>query len=116
MFTFVQSSQVMHDIMVKSLPAGCRLTAIFDVREPSFHFSSVSRPQSCHSGSALDLPYIVRPVPQSDMGAYSDGNSTPLREKSRSPTLQQRRVRVYCLLLALTLEETWAECSNQLWV
>jgi hypothetical protein len=34
----------MHAIMVKPLPAGCRLTAIFD---------------SCHSGSALDLPYIV---------------------------------------------------------
>jgi hypothetical protein len=33
----------MHDIMVKPLPAGCRLTTIFD---------------SCHSGSALDLPYI----------------------------------------------------------
>ncbi|KAF5321346.1 hypothetical protein D9619_000540 [Psilocybe cf. subviscida] len=33
----------MHDMMVKPLPAGCRLTAIFD---------------SCHSGSALDLPYI----------------------------------------------------------
>ncbi|KAG1867155.1 peptidase C14, caspase domain-containing protein, partial [Suillus subalutaceus] len=33
----------MHHIMVKSLPAGCRLTAIFD---------------SCHSGTALDLPYI----------------------------------------------------------
>ncbi|KAH8112639.1 metacaspase [Phellopilus nigrolimitatus] len=33
----------MHFIMVKPLPAGCRLTAIFD---------------SCHSGSALDLPYI----------------------------------------------------------
>jgi hypothetical protein len=33
----------MHHIMVKPLPAGCRLTAIFD---------------SCHSGSALDLPYI----------------------------------------------------------
>ena len=33
----------MHLIMVKSLPAGVRLTAIFD---------------SCHSGSALDLPYI----------------------------------------------------------
>lgn len=33
----------MHRILVKSLPAGCRLTAIFD---------------SCHSGSALDLPYI----------------------------------------------------------
>ncbi|CAE6424256.1 unnamed protein product [Rhizoctonia solani] len=33
----------MHAIMVKPLPEGCRLTAIFD---------------SCHSGSALDLPYI----------------------------------------------------------
>jgi len=33
----------MHDIMVKPLPPGCRLTAIFD---------------SCHSGSALGLPYI----------------------------------------------------------
>jgi len=32
----------MHDWMVKTLPPGCRLTAIFD---------------SCHSGSALDLPY-----------------------------------------------------------
>ncbi|KAI0322581.1 caspase domain-containing protein [Amylostereum chailletii] len=37
------SMQMMHDIMVRPLPAGCRLTAIFD---------------SCHSGSALDLPYI----------------------------------------------------------
>ncbi|KAL1939251.1 hypothetical protein VTO73DRAFT_10054 [Trametes versicolor] len=34
---------LMHTIMVKSLPAGCRLTALFD---------------SCHSGSALDLPYL----------------------------------------------------------
>lgn len=33
----------MHEIMVRPLPPGCRLTAIFD---------------SCHSGSALDLPYI----------------------------------------------------------
>ena len=33
----------MHRIMVKSLAPGVRLTAIFD---------------SCHSGSALDLPYI----------------------------------------------------------
>ncbi|KAG8997692.1 Ca(2+)-dependent cysteine protease [Tulasnella sp. 427] len=33
----------MHEIMVRPLPEGCRLTAIFD---------------SCHSGSALDLPYI----------------------------------------------------------
>jgi hypothetical protein len=29
--------------MVKPLPPGCRLTAIFD---------------SCHSGTALDLPYV----------------------------------------------------------
>ncbi|KAJ7073307.1 caspase domain-containing protein [Mycena belliarum] len=33
----------MHAIMVKPLPSGCRLTAVFD---------------SCHSGTALDLPYI----------------------------------------------------------
>lgn len=33
----------MHRIMVKSLQPGVRLTAIFD---------------SCHSGSALDLPYV----------------------------------------------------------
>jgi len=34
--------QLLHDILIKPLPPGCRLTAIFD---------------SCHSGSALDLPY-----------------------------------------------------------
>jgi len=34
---------LLHDLMVKPLPPGCRLTAIFD---------------SCHSGTALDLPYI----------------------------------------------------------
>lgn len=34
---------VMHDIMVKPLPQGCRLTAIYDC---------------CHSGTALDLPYM----------------------------------------------------------
>lgn len=33
----------MHAIMVKGLPQGVRLTAIFD---------------SCHSGTALDLPYV----------------------------------------------------------
>ncbi|CAD6576300.1 MAG: Ca(2+)-dependent cysteine protease [Cyphobasidiales sp. Tagirdzhanova-0007] len=44
---FKQSGQIidddMHAIMIRPLPPGCRLTAIFD---------------SCHSGSALDLPYI----------------------------------------------------------
>lgn len=34
---------MMNDIMVRNLVPGCRLTAIFD---------------SCHSGTALDLPYI----------------------------------------------------------
>jgi len=32
-----------HTLLVKPLPAGCRLTAIFD---------------SCHSGTAMDLPYV----------------------------------------------------------
>ncbi|KIY44706.1 peptidase C14, partial [Fistulina hepatica ATCC 64428] len=34
---------LIHDVLVRPLPAGCRLTAIFD---------------SCHSGTALDLPYV----------------------------------------------------------
>ncbi|KAF8806293.1 hypothetical protein BYT27DRAFT_7191621 [Phlegmacium glaucopus] len=34
---------LMHQTMVQPLPAGCRLTSIFD---------------SCHSGTALDLPYV----------------------------------------------------------
>ncbi|TFK21635.1 metacaspase [Coprinopsis marcescibilis] len=33
----------LHDLLVKPLPVGCRLTVLFD---------------SCHSGSALDLPYM----------------------------------------------------------
>ncbi|PWN95881.1 hypothetical protein FA09DRAFT_346980 [Tilletiopsis washingtonensis] len=33
----------LHAIMVRPLPLGCRLTALFD---------------SCHSGTALDLPYV----------------------------------------------------------
>ncbi|KAI0267549.1 peptidase C14, caspase domain-containing protein [Russula aff. rugulosa BPL654] len=34
---------VIHDILVRPLPQGCRLAALFD---------------SCHSGTALDLPYV----------------------------------------------------------
>ncbi|QBM88042.1 Caspase domain-containing protein [Metschnikowia aff. pulcherrima] len=33
----------MHDLMVKPLPPGCRLVALFD---------------ACHSGTALDLPFV----------------------------------------------------------
>lgn len=33
----------MHEIMVRPLPPGCKLTALYD---------------SCHSGTALDLPYV----------------------------------------------------------
>ncbi|KAK7060410.1 Ca(2+)-dependent cysteine protease [Paramarasmius palmivorus] len=37
---------LLHSTMVKPLPAGCRLTALFD---------------SCHSGTVLDLPYVYTP-------------------------------------------------------
>lgn len=37
------NDEEMHDIMIKRLPTGCRLTAIFD---------------SCHSGTALSLPFV----------------------------------------------------------
>ncbi|KAG1727140.1 caspase domain-containing protein [Suillus lakei] len=36
----------LYNVMVKPLPTGCRLTALFD---------------SCYSGTVLDLPYIVSP-------------------------------------------------------
>ncbi|KAJ3519020.1 hypothetical protein NM688_g9362 [Phlebia brevispora] len=41
--TGVITDDEMHKLMVKPLPTGCRLTALFD---------------SCHSGSVLDLPYL----------------------------------------------------------
>lgn len=40
--TGIITDDVLHDTLVKPLPAGCRLTAVFD---------------SCHSGSILDLNY-----------------------------------------------------------
>lgn len=48
----------MNAIMVRPLPRGCRLTAIFD---------------SCHSGTALDLPYVY-----STQGAIKQNN--PLKQ------------------------------------
>lgn len=68
----------MHDIMVKPLPAGARLTALFD---------------SCHSGTVLDLPYtystkgvVKEPNVWKDVGenglqlamAYASGNRSAL--------------------------------------
>ncbi|KAI8060738.1 caspase domain-containing protein [Gongronella butleri] len=54
-----QSGQIVDDemnaIMVRPLPRGCRLTAIFD---------------SCHSGTALDLPYVY-----STQGALKESNA-----------------------------------------
>ncbi|ORZ24008.1 peptidase C14, caspase domain-containing protein [Absidia repens] len=53
-----QTGQIVDDemnaIMVQRLPRGCRLTAIFD---------------SCHSGTALDLPYVY-----STQGAVKEQN------------------------------------------
>jgi hypothetical protein len=54
----------MHAVMVKPLPAGCRLTAIYDCEQAHVmlwlcriddSFSTLA----CHSGTALDLPYVV---------------------------------------------------------
>ncbi|KAJ7602536.1 caspase domain-containing protein [Roridomyces roridus] len=54
----------MHDIMVKPLPAGCRLTAIFD---------------SCHSGTALDLPFMYDPGPFKNVPVTG---GSPVRKKA----------------------------------
>ncbi|KAG8988810.1 Ca(2+)-dependent cysteine protease [Tulasnella sp. JGI-2019a] len=64
----------MHDIMVsgvypgKPLPPGCRLTAIFD---------------SCHSGTALDLPFIYSTEGKIKNGARLLGKQNAARELSR---------------------------------
>ncbi|KAG0216239.1 Ca(2+)-dependent cysteine protease [Mortierella sp. GBA30] len=52
---------ILHDIMVRPLPPGCRLTAIMDC---------------CHSGSALDLPYTYSTTGQlKEGGVLSDVGS-----------------------------------------
>jgi len=65
----------MNEIMVKHLPAGCRLTAIFD---------------SCHSGSLLDLPFvytaegrITEPSMPVDIGSSSGFMNTTSSHVSR---------------------------------
>jgi hypothetical protein len=41
------SDDELFELIVRPLPSGCRLTAIFDC---------------CHSGSALDLPFMVKKI------------------------------------------------------
>eukprot|EP01117_Protostelium_nocturnum_P005323 TRINITY_DN1938_c0_g1_i1.p1 TRINITY_DN1938_c0_g1~~TRINITY_DN1938_c0_g1_i1.p1 ORF type:complete len:462 (-),score=171.94 TRINITY_DN1938_c0_g1_i1:214-1599(-) len=54
-----------HDTVVKAVPLGCRLTAVFD---------------SCHSGTAMDLPYIY------DANGMIEGPGGPTMQ----PPAQQR--------------------------
>ncbi|KAF8629014.1 hypothetical protein AX17_005870 [Amanita inopinata Kibby_2008] len=53
----------MHDTLVKPLPEGCRLTALFD---------------SCHSGTALDLPYIY------SVGGHLKNSRGLLKKRARA--------------------------------
>ena len=72
----------MHEIMVRTLPTGCRLTAIFDASSslfiictrphslkispvtPALHWVSSSRPfilwHRYTNAPVIDLPYVVR--------------------------------------------------------
>ncbi|SAM04311.1 hypothetical protein [Absidia glauca] len=67
----------LHDYLVKPLPEGCRLTAIFD---------------SCHSGTVLDLPYIYSTkgtikqhiFKDAGMGLLSAGIAYASGDKSRA--------------------------------
>jgi len=58
------SLQLMHDILVKPLPRGCRLTGVFD---------------ACHSGSILDLPFDY-----SARGRLKSSPITPRAQASKS--------------------------------
>jgi len=61
---YQQSGQInddtIHKVLVSSLPAGVRLTAIFD---------------SCHSGTIMDLPYIYHATDEEYKNAHKAENS-----------------------------------------
>ncbi|TFK18663.1 metacaspase [Coprinopsis marcescibilis] len=69
----------MHEILVTSLPVGCRLTVIFDC---------------CHSGSGLDLPYTYRDT----------GNIRKPSKKEQLETLKQHIARGDTDALALQVK------------
>ncbi|CCJ30141.1 unnamed protein product [Pneumocystis jirovecii] len=60
------TDDIMHNILVRSLPPGCRLTAIFDC---------------CHSGSILDLPFTYSTEGKlKEQNLLSDSANKLLRE------------------------------------
>ncbi|SRR5216684_1532455 len=87
--------QIMHEIMVKSLPPKCHLTAIYDVRPINnimWHMSTLTiclHRQSCHSGTVLG-PYFFStrdfltdlPYPRSSPYCMLTPYTLPVRSKS----------------------------------
>ena len=81
----------LHRIMVKTLPPGVRLTAIFD---------------SCHSGSALDLPYIY-----STQGVLKEPN---LAKEAGQGSALDRFINTHVVILAAWLPQRWASSRRPL--
>ncbi|KAF8257025.1 hypothetical protein EI94DRAFT_1761305 [Lactarius quietus] len=67
----------MHDIMVKPLQPGCRLTALFDCG---------------HSGTLLNLPYIVasRPSESLELTYSAQYNAQGLLKPTRQDIIQRK--------------------------
>lgn len=110
----------MHAIMVAPLPAGCRLTAIFDsVRPPS----PSSFPPSFHPSLSLfvrkggtrlttDLLACLENRSATPERPSICLTSTPPRARSRSPTFSPRLARVCWERGCRTSRATWVGCSK----